>query len=126
MTPRQWVLVDVAGAVRVLTMNRPEARNALNTALIEALYGTLCEADADPSVRAVVLTGADPAFCAGVDLKQAQSEGSAARSAVVLEELLPASGEFALSIRSPGTITPPCAGQAPSPAVGVVVWATSG
>jgi enoyl-CoA hydratase len=71
------VLVEDAGAVRVLTMNRPEARNALNTSLIEALHVALCEADADPSARAVVLTGAGPAFCAGVDLKQAQSEGPA-------------------------------------------------
>jgi enoyl-CoA hydratase len=71
------VLRDDVGAVRVLTLNRPEARNALNSKLIEALFLALDEADADPSVRAVVLTGADPAFCAGVDLKQAQREGSA-------------------------------------------------
>jgi enoyl-CoA hydratase len=70
------VLSDHAGPVRVLTMNRPEARNALNTNLIEELYAALCEADADPSVRAVVLTGADPAFCAGVDLKEAQQLGT--------------------------------------------------
>jgi enoyl-CoA hydratase len=75
MTSRQWVLVEDTGAVRVLTMNRPEARNALNSELIEALHAALCEADADPAVRAVVLTGADPAFCAGIDLKQVQREG---------------------------------------------------
>jgi len=63
------------GAVRVLTMNRPEVRNALSTELFEALYAALADADADDSVRAVVLTGADPAFCAGVDLKQAQHLG---------------------------------------------------
>jgi enoyl-CoA hydratase len=63
------------GAVRVLTMNRPYARNALNRDLIEALYAALVEADTDASVRAVVLTGADPAFCAGVDLKEAQQLG---------------------------------------------------
>lgn len=75
MTTRQWVLIEDDGAVRVLTMNRPEARNALNILLIESLYAALCEADADPSARAVVLTGVDPAFCAGVDLKEAQREG---------------------------------------------------
>lgn len=69
------VLRDDIGPVRVLTMNRPEARNALNRQLIKALYDALCEADADPSVRVVVLTGADPAFCAGVDLKEAQQLG---------------------------------------------------
>ncbi len=65
------------GLVRVLAMNRPEARNALNTELIEALYAALGDADGDPSVRAVVLTGVDPAFCAGVDLKEAQRLGTA-------------------------------------------------
>lgn len=77
VTPRQWVLADDADAVRVLSMNRPDARNALNSDLIEALYSALCEADADSSVRAVVLTGVDPAFCAGVDLKQVEREGAA-------------------------------------------------
>jgi enoyl-CoA hydratase/carnithine racemase len=76
MTP-PLVLSDDAGSVRVLTMNRPEARNALNTELIEALYAALGDADGDPSVRAVVLTGVDPAFCAGVDLKEAQRLGTA-------------------------------------------------
>ncbi|HET9874834.1 MAG TPA: enoyl-CoA hydratase [Mycobacterium sp.] len=65
------------GAVRVLTMNRPEARNALSPSLIGALYAALLEADADPQVRAVVLTGADPSFCAGVDLKEVERLGMA-------------------------------------------------
>lgn len=67
--------IDDHGAVRLLTMDRPEARNALSTELFEALYAALHDADADDSVRAVVLTGVDPAFCAGVDLKQAQQLG---------------------------------------------------
>ena len=70
------VLSDDIGAVRVLTMNRPAQRNALSPDLIGALYGALREADDDPSVRAVVLTGTDPAFCAGVDLKEAQRLGA--------------------------------------------------
>src|ERR1700739_201474 len=57
-------------------MNRPEARNALSTALISALHTALTHADDDASGRAVVLTGADPAFCAGLDLKQAQRAGA--------------------------------------------------
>src|ERR1700731_4187401 len=57
-------------------MNRPEARNALNTDLISALHTALMDADHDADVRAVVLTGADPAFCAGLDLKQAQRDGA--------------------------------------------------
>ena len=66
---------DPAPGVRVLTMNRPEARNALNRELIETLFAALVDADADPDVRAIVLTGVDPAFCAGVDLKEAQQYG---------------------------------------------------
>lgn len=77
MAAAQLVLAADVGAVRVLTLNRPQARNALNSDLIEALYDALVATDADASVRAVVLTGADPAFCAGVDLKQAQREGMA-------------------------------------------------
>jgi enoyl-CoA hydratase len=69
------VLVADHGAVRLLTLNRPGARNALSRDLIRATYIALTEADADDSVRAVVLTGADPAFCAGVDLKEAQRDG---------------------------------------------------
>ncbi len=60
-------------------MNRPQARNALSRALIRELYTALTEADADASVRAVVLTGADPAFCAGVDLKEAQRSAGVLR-----------------------------------------------
>lgn len=70
------VLSDDIGPVRTLTMNRPAARNALSPDLIGTLYTALRAADDDPSVRAVVLTGADPAFCAGVDLKEAHRLGS--------------------------------------------------
>jgi enoyl-CoA hydratase/carnithine racemase len=59
----------------VLTLNRPQARNALNRGLIRALYAALKVADDDASVRAVVLTGTDPAFCAGIDLKEAARDG---------------------------------------------------
>jgi enoyl-CoA hydratase len=69
------VLTADHGPVRVLTLNRPASRNALSRDLIRAGYTALTEADADESVRAVVLTGADPAFCAGVDLKEAQRDG---------------------------------------------------
>ena len=66
----QLVLHQDRGAVWVLTMNRPEARNALSTSLISTLHTALMHADRDPSVRALIMTRADPAFCAGLDLKQ--------------------------------------------------------
>jgi enoyl-CoA hydratase len=71
------MLVEDDGHVRVLTLHRPEARNALSGELIRALYAALLAADEDDGVRALVLTGSDPAFCAGVDLKEAARDGAA-------------------------------------------------
>lgn len=65
-----------AEGVRLLTMNRPERRNALSPELVQALIAGLREADADPEVRAVILTGAgEKAFCAGGDLGAPSGEG---------------------------------------------------
>jgi enoyl-CoA hydratase/carnithine racemase len=64
------LLIQDDDAVRVLTMNRPEKRNALNLTLSEALFDALREADKDDNVRTMVLTGAGPAFCAGADLSE--------------------------------------------------------
>jgi enoyl-CoA hydratase len=64
------VLLAVDGPVATVTLNRPEARNALNKELRKGLYRTMRALEADDEVRAVVLTGADPAFCAGLDLKE--------------------------------------------------------
>jgi len=65
-------LEDV-GAVRILTLNRPEKRNALDTSLTSALLESLRSADADEDVRCVVLTGAGKGFCAGADLGEMKS-----------------------------------------------------
>jgi len=64
------LLITDHGAVRTLTMHRPKQHNALNTALTQALRNGLREADADPGVRAVVLTGAGKSFCAGADITE--------------------------------------------------------
>lgn len=64
------LLVETADGVAVVTLHRPEARNALDARLRVALHRTLGELDADDGVRAIVLTGSDPAFCAGLDLKE--------------------------------------------------------
>jgi enoyl-CoA hydratase/carnithine racemase len=64
------LLIENRGAVRILTMNRPEKRNALNSELTRALFDALRAADADEAVGAVVLTGAGPGFCAGADLAE--------------------------------------------------------
>lgn len=61
------LLVEDRGAVRVLALNRPDKLNALNHDLTTALLAALESADADPGIRALVLTGAGRAFCAGAD-----------------------------------------------------------
>jgi len=64
------LLVEDRAAVRILTMNRPEKRNALNSELTQALLDALRAADQEESVGCVVLTGAGPGFCAGADLSE--------------------------------------------------------
>jgi enoyl-CoA hydratase len=64
------LLTETRGHVRVLTLDRPERRNALSTALQADLIEALLSCAEDPAVRAVVLTGNGPAFCAGFDLKE--------------------------------------------------------
>lgn len=63
------LLKEDRGAVRILKLNRPEVRNALNHELRAEVIGEVRAAEADPSVRAIVLTGEGPkAFCAGADI----------------------------------------------------------
>src|SRR6478735_4528386 len=70
------VVVEDRGSVRVLRINRPEARNALNEAVLVGIGGGIEAADSDPAVRAIVITGTgDRAFCAGMDLRDF-SDGS--------------------------------------------------
>ena len=64
------LLAEDRGAVRILTMNRPEKRNALNTALTQALLEALRAADKEQAIGCVVLTGAGQGFCAGADLSE--------------------------------------------------------
>lgn len=64
------VLKEDRGAVRILTLNRPEKMNALNTALTQGVLDAMLEADAATHIRAVVLAGAGRAFCAGADLAE--------------------------------------------------------
>jgi enoyl-CoA hydratase/carnithine racemase len=64
------LLIENRGAVRILTMNRPEKRNALNAELAQGLLDALRAAGDDDAVGALVLTGAGPGFCAGADLDE--------------------------------------------------------
>ena len=70
------LLVERDGPVAVVTLNRPEVRNALSSELITALRAAFTDLGADDTVRAVVLTGADPGFCAGLDLREVAGSGA--------------------------------------------------
>jgi enoyl-CoA hydratase len=69
------ILTETQGRVRLITLNRPEARNAVNSALGLALVAAIEELDSDDGLTAGVLTGAGRGFSAGMDLKAFASEG---------------------------------------------------
>ncbi len=64
------VLVEVTNGVATVTLNRPERRNAISSGLLAALRSALAGLDERADVHAIVLTGADPAFCSGLDLSE--------------------------------------------------------
>lgn len=73
----ETLLVEIRDGVAAVTLNRPEARNALNRTLVRELGDALARLDADPEARAIVLRGAgERAFCAGADLKDLFRETS--------------------------------------------------
>jgi len=87
------LLVDVSGGVATLTLNRPDKRNALDAALVDALKDGIGRVADDPEVRVVVLRGAGRDFCAGADLAELQristmSDAENLRDARSLGELL--------------------------------------
>src|SRR6056300_543516 len=69
MSEEQAIIVERRGRVMVITLNRPDAMNAINGELSNGLWTAIQELDADPSLAAGVITGAGRAFCAGMDLK---------------------------------------------------------
>ena len=78
----------------LVTLNHPERRNALSMAVVEELATCITELDGRSDIRAIVLTGADPAFCAGFDLKALSTEDRGAQEArrsdpMVMAGLLP-------------------------------------
>jgi enoyl-CoA hydratase len=66
----ELVISEVRDRIATITLNRPEARNALSRRLIKDLRAAVRSAQADDAVDVLILTGADPAFCAGLDLKE--------------------------------------------------------
>ncbi len=70
MTNEDVLLIETADRVRTLTLNRPRSRNALSAALRKQFFAALRDAEGDDAVDVVIVTGADPVFCAGLDLKE--------------------------------------------------------
>ncbi|MFC0601323.1 crotonase/enoyl-CoA hydratase family protein [Streptomyces palmae] len=77
----EHLTVRRAGATLVITLDRPEARNALSLPMLVGLHDAWLAADADEAVRSVVLTGAGGAFCSGMDLKALADRGRPAGDA---------------------------------------------
>ena len=71
--------VETKGKVRLLTLNRQDVRNALNDEMVEALMQAVFDADHDPEVYVIALTGAGTAFCSGADLRNARDAADQGR-----------------------------------------------
>jgi len=80
------LLSTLESGVLTLTLNRPEARNAMSTAMVKALGEQLAWAELDPGVKCVVLTGAGKGFCAGGDVKAMSERNEGGASSMTLDE----------------------------------------
>jgi enoyl-CoA hydratase len=77
MSTYETVLVEQKGAVTLVTLNRPQALNALNSTVLAELIEVFAAYDADPAQRCLVLTGSEKAFAAGADIKEMSGQGFA-------------------------------------------------
>jgi 2-(1,2-epoxy-1,2-dihydrophenyl)acetyl-CoA isomerase len=109
--------------VATLTMNRPEARNALTGPMGAALSEAVRRCSADPKVRAIVLTGAGGAFCAGGDVKGFAADTS--RGAAVGQGSGPSIEQRIAGLRS-GMEVVKCLHEAPKPTLAVIPGAAAG
>jgi enoyl-CoA hydratase len=73
----ETILLENRGAVTLVTLNRPQALNALNSQVLADLIDAFGKYDSDPQQRCLVLTGSEKAFAAGADIKEMQSQGFA-------------------------------------------------
>ncbi|MDP1908786.1 MAG: enoyl-CoA hydratase-related protein, partial [Hyphomicrobium sp.] len=73
----ETILVEQKGAVTLVTLNRPQALNALNSQVLSDLIAAFAAYDSDDSQRCLVLTGSEKAFAAGADIKEMQGQGFA-------------------------------------------------
>ena len=81
-------LYEVRSGAAWITLNRPESRNALSAVLVSEVHQHLLAADEDASVRCIVITGAEPAFCSGADLKNPPGQMIRGRQSVPYPKVL--------------------------------------
>ena len=81
-------LYEVRNGAAWITLNRPESRNALSAVLVSEVHQHLLAADEDASVRCIVITGAEPAFCSGADLKNPPGQMIRGRQSVPYPKVL--------------------------------------
>jgi len=113
----EQILCEVSEGLLTLTLNRPDRLNALTTQMRHEILGALEEANADDDVRAIIVTGAGRAFCAGPDMKEAAPFGTGAGDRPVVD----LSGRIALRIFDS---TKPVIAAINGPAIGVGVGLT--
>ncbi len=82
------LLAGLESGILTLTLNRPEARNAMSRDMNEALQRQLAAAEVDPAVRCIVLTGAGKGFCAGGDVKGMAAAGDGTVGALTIDQAI--------------------------------------
>ena len=88
MAQLEATLYEIRNGAAWITLNRPQNRNALSAVLVSELYEHLLAANEDPAARSIVITGTDPAFCAGADLKSPPGSAIEGRRAVPYPQVL--------------------------------------
>ena len=88
MATTEATLYDIKNGAAWITLNRPENRNALSSILVSELYEHLLAANEDPGIRCIVITGTNPAFCAGADLKSPPGQAIEGRRGVPYPDVL--------------------------------------
>src|SRR3954454_10724309 len=97
MTEYETILVETRGRVGWITLNRPEALNALNTKSMRDVVAAASAFDADTGIGAIVLTGSERAFAAGADIKEMESKSGLD---ILMEDHFGGWGQFA-AVRTP-------------------------
>jgi len=94
MTAEPVILVEKTGELALVTLNRPQAMNALSRELRAAIAETFDALEADPDVRVAILTGAGKAFCAGLDLKELGQGADTVQGSVATRDPVSSIGRF--------------------------------